>query len=75
MSDLLRHSHGCDARRAAEKAGEVADSLDVRMALLEAVKNGEMTMEQAQSELARIKRAAKRNGKITRSQAYKRGAR
>lgn len=60
-------------RRAEEAAGNVADSMEVRMALMERVRSGEITLEQAQSELKKIKSGAKRAGKITRAQAYSRG--
>ena len=53
-----------------EAAGKVADSLDVRVELLKRVERGEITIEQAQAELAAIKRNANKNGKITRHQAY-----
>mgnify|MGYP001567604843 CR=1 FL=1 len=56
-----------------EVAGEVADSLDVRMALMARVKSGEITLDQAQTELKRIKRSAKSMGKVTRTQAFRRG--
>ena len=59
-----------DQLREAEKAGRVADSLDVRMALMERVRLGEITLKSAQDELAKIKRTAKRNGQITRNQAF-----
>ena len=39
-----------------------ADNLNVRMELMERVKKGEITLEEAQEELKRIKRYAKRNG-------------
>ena len=57
----------------AEASGQVADSLDVRIALINRVKNGEITFEQMQKELAAIKRNAKKHGQITRAQAYSRG--
>ena len=65
-----------DKRRAmnqAEAEGKIADSMEVRHALLERVRIGEITLAEAQSELARIKRNAKKNGLMTRSQAYRRG--
>lgn len=60
-------------RRSEEAAGNVADSMDVRLALMERVSSGEITLEQAQSELKKIKAGAKKAGKITRAQAYSRG--
>ena len=59
--------------RRAEAAGEVADSLPVRQELLAAVERGEITLEECQAKLAAIKRSAKRLGKVTRSQAWRRG--
>ncbi len=60
-----------DNMKAAEDAGKVADSLEVRMALMKRVHDGELTLEEAQDELSRIKRNAKKNGQITRSKAYR----
>lgn len=54
----------------AEAAGQVADSHEVRLKLMERVHSGEITLEHAQSELKRIKRSAKKNGLATRDQAY-----
>lgn len=59
-----------DNMRQAEADGRVADSMEVRMALMERVHSGEITLEAAQAELARIKRGAKAQGKVTRNQAY-----
>jgi len=57
----------------AEESGQVADSLDVRRALMERVSNKEITIEQAQAELKKIKSGAKRAGKVTRTQAFNAG--
>ncbi len=54
----------------AEDEGRVSDSLTVRLELMRQVESGEKTLEEVQSELKRIKRDAKKNGKVTRSQAY-----
>jgi hypothetical protein len=62
-----------DALRKAEAGGQVADSLEVRMALMQRVEKGEITLEAAQAELKRIKRGAKAAGKVTRSQAFRNG--
>ena len=56
----------------ADEAGEVCDSIEVRKNLLARVKNGEMTLEQAQEELKNIKRTGKREGKLTRQQVFSR---
>ena len=58
------------ALKSAEDSGRVADSIEVRMALMERVKRGELTLEAAQAELAKIKRGAKKAGKVTRNQAF-----
>jgi hypothetical protein len=60
-----------DAMNQAEAEGRVADSLEVRMALMKRVKTGEITLEQAQTELKKIKRGAKKAGKVTRNQAFR----
>jgi hypothetical protein len=44
--------------------------MEVRMALMEEVRAGKRTLDSAQAELMRIKKTAKKNGKITRNQAY-----
>ena len=62
-----------DALNAAEKAGEVADSMEVRRALMDRVHAGEITLQQAQEELKKIKAGAKKAGKLTREQAFSRG--
>jgi hypothetical protein len=61
------------AMNAAEESGLVADSMEVRHQLLEKVRKGEATLEQVQAELKKIKRNAKKNGQVTRSQAYSAG--
>lgn len=62
-----------DAVKSAEAVGQVADSMDVRKALMERVYSGEITLEHAQAELKKIKRGAKAAGQVTRAQAYSRG--
>lgn len=61
------------AIKTAEATGQIADSLEVRMALLDRMKNGEITLEQLRDELKRIKRGAKAAGMTTREQAYREG--
>ncbi len=56
-----------------EEAGEVADSLEVRKALLRRVDSGEITLAESQKEHRKIKRNAKKAGKVTRNQAWHRG--
>lgn len=60
-------------RKAEEAAGNVADSMDVRLAIVERISSGAITLEQGQAELKRIKAGAAKAGKITRAQAYSRG--
>lgn len=50
----------------AEQEGMVADCMQVRLKLIERVHTGEITLEQAQSELRQIKRLAHGNGLYTR---------
>tara|TARA_B110000977_G_scaffold162224_1_gene207539 strand:- start:181 stop:399 length:219 start_codon:yes stop_codon:yes gene_type:complete len=58
------------ALNVADINGEIADSLKVRDGIMQRVRDGEITLKQGQDELAKIKRAAKRNGKLTRSQKW-----
>ena len=58
-------------QRQAEADGLVADSMEVRMALVAKMNTGEMTLRQVQAELQRIKRSGRRAGKITRAEAYR----
>ena len=65
-----------DSRRALETAegkGIVADSKEVRLALMQQFHSGVRTLEEVQAELAVIKRGANKNGKLTRDQAYRGG--
>jgi hypothetical protein len=57
----------------AEKEGSIADSQEVRIELMRKLSSGEMTLAEVQAELKKIKRGAKKAGKITRSQAWNRG--
>ncbi len=56
-----------------EESGIVADSLEVRKKLMEEVHAGTKTLEQVQAELKKIKSQAKKNGMITRTQAFNQG--
>ena len=56
-----------------EQSGNIADSRAVRLALMKRVHEGEITLEAAQKELKKIQSTAKRNGKLTRSQAFNQG--
>ncbi len=55
----------------AEDMGIVADSMEVRKALMQQFNDGVKTLEEVQAELKAIKRGAKKQGKITRDQAYR----
>lgn len=55
----------------AEEQGLVADSTELRAALVAKVHSGEMTIEQAQAELRKVKREAKKNGLKTRDQIWR----
>jgi hypothetical protein len=66
-----RNEERKDALRNAEAAGQVADSMDVRRAIMARFDRGEITLEQAQAEIAKIKRGAKAKGQITRAQAFR----
>lgn len=70
--DYNNHSAKVAAVRDAEAAGHVADSMEVRMALMARFHSGELTLDQVRAELARIKRSAKKNNQTTRSEVYSR---
>jgi predicted nuclease with TOPRIM domain len=53
-----------------EAAGKVADSMEVRTALIKRMDAGELTLDQVQAELKRIKRGASRAGQTTRAKAW-----
>lgn len=70
MSNFHRIAENRANQRQAEADGVVADSLEVRKTLMQEFHDGKKTLEEVQKELSAIKRAAKKNGKITRNQAY-----
>jgi hypothetical protein len=57
----------------AEASGRVADSMEVRLEMVKRMKAGEITLEQMQAELKKIKRNATKNGMTTRSRAFSQG--
>ena len=59
------------ALQIAEEQGLVADSSELRASLVAKVHAGEMTIEQVQAELRRVKREAKKNGMKTRDQIWR----
>lgn len=62
-----------NAVETAEEKGLIADSQEVRLALMEKVHSGEITLQAAQDQLKKIKRDAKKQGLITRQQAFSQG--
>lgn len=73
MASIQTHRRKLEAVKIAEGHGVVADNMDMRHALIERMNAGELTLEQVQSELKRVKRTAKKNGKLTREQVYRKG--
>lgn len=61
------------ARRAAEAAGQVADSHSARLAIMARIKSGEITLAQGQSELRQLQAKAQSIGMKTRAQAFNEG--
>lgn len=68
--DYCEFSRRMGMIKTAEVDGRVADSMDVRLEIVRRMDAGEITLEQGQAELKRIKAGAKRAGKITRNQAF-----
>lgn len=71
MSDYFEHARRMDHVRSQESEGNVADSMDVRLAIVARIKSGEMSLQEGQAELRRIQRKARQAGLITRAQAYR----
>ena len=61
------------AQRAAEAAGQVADSHSVRLAIMARIKSGGITLAQGQAELKKIQAKAQSIGLKTRAQAFNEG--
>ena len=59
------------ALQVAEELGIVADSSELRASLVAKIHSGEMTIEQVQAELRKVKRNAKKNGLKTRDQIWR----
>lgn len=59
------------ALQIAEEQGIVADSSELRASLVAKVHSGEMTIDQVQAELRKVKREAKKNGLKTREQIWR----
>ena len=62
-----------DYVRHAEAEGRVADSMEVRMALIARMQAGEITLADVQLQLKRIKASARKNGMTTRARAFREG--
>ena len=62
-----------NAVKQADELGQIADSREVRLALMRQVHAGEITLADAQAKLKKIKSSAKKSGLLTRSQAFSRG--
>ena len=62
-----------EAVKIAEAHGIVADSMEVRSQLITRHHRGELTLEEVQAEIKRLKRNAKKNGKMTRDQVWRKG--
>lgn len=73
MVDIVQRSIALDHANECERKGMVADSKEVRMELIRKVECGELTPDEMQAELKRIQRTAKKNGQMTREQAYRQG--
>jgi hypothetical protein len=58
---------------AAEAAGTVADSMDVRLDIVRRMNAGEITLAEGQAELKRLKSGAARAGKTTRGRVWRAG--
>lgn len=59
------------ALQIAEEQGVVADSTEFRQTLVSKLQSGEMTLDQVQEELRKVKREAKKSGKKTRAQIWR----
>ncbi|WP_055134574.1 hypothetical protein [Pseudomonas mediterranea] len=59
------------ALQIAEEQGIVADSSELRASLAAKIHFGEMTLEQVQAELRKVKREARKNGLKTREQIWR----
>ena len=57
----------------ADASGQIADSMDLRRALMAKVHSGEITLPEAQQQLKKIQSGAAAKGLMTRAQAYNEG--
>ncbi len=72
MSKFYSNLRKSEALEAADAAGEIADSMEVRAKLIAQMQSGEKTLAEIQAELEAIKRSAKKSGKLTRTQMWNR---
>ncbi len=59
------------ALQKAEAEGLVADSMKIRLDLIDRLKRGDLDVDEVRVELKKIKRNAKKNGLKTREQIYR----
>ena len=72
---IMSYEDNIRKRSALDKAdatGEIADSMKVRGEIMCRIHAGEITLEEGQAELKKIKRNAKKKGQLTRSQKWNR---
>ena len=69
--DVFRAREKRAAVKEAEARGEVADSMEVRLALMRRVDAGEISLAEAQAELRRIQNSARKNGQSTRDEVFR----
>lgn len=70
---LVKRRDKLNAVRKAEREGKIADSLPVRKAILDKVFAGQLTLEEAQQEMNRLKSTAKKKGLLTTEQVWVQG--
>lgn len=69
--DSIEYTRRSQALKTAEGKGDVADSMKVRHALMERVRAGEITLQEAQAELAGLKKQARKDGQLIREDFYR----
>lgn len=72
MTSYTRIIDKREAVKKAEEQGMIADSDAIRQELIEKCERGEITPDQMQAELKRIKRDGKKKGLLTKNQFYNR---
>jgi len=56
----------------ADAKGEVSDTMEIRLNLMEKVHSGELTLDEAQKQLKEIKKQGSKKGLLTRAQKWSR---